>query len=473
MATAVIHRFYGSTAASARPVARLLDHSERGSLPAAAFPKTPDLNHVGVSVSAEVDAPPHRDSRVQCALSPKAETTGRPLSPTPPADGCRCRTSSRTDVRLPLGAVTSSRAGTLRSSWDRLPRTLSPACRSGAGMKGWQHGLCPSWSFRSPRQPPVPGHDELRSPTPPGDAHTIMDRAHDVGINFFDTANRYGGAFSPPGQVANNDQSHPGWTEEIIGDWFASGGGRRERTVLATKLYGAMGDWPNEDKLSALNIRRACDASLRRLRTDYIDLYQMHHVDRDTPWDEIWQAMEVLVAQGKILYAGSSNFAGWHIAQANDAAAARDFFGRASEQSIYNLMTRDIELEVLPAAISSGVGVIPWSPLQGGLLGGVLKKEREGRRRLSGRAQETIERSREQIEAYENLCDEIGEEPGSVALAWLLHQDGVTGPIIGPRTAGQLEDAQRAVSLKLDDKVLERLDSIFPGYRPAPENYAW
>jgi aryl-alcohol dehydrogenase-like predicted oxidoreductase len=309
--------------------------------------------------------------------------------------------------------------------------------------------------------------------TPPADAHAIMDRAHDLGINFFDTANRYGGAFSPPGQVANNDQSHPGWTEEIIGDWLASGGGRRERTVLATKLYGAMGDWPNDDRLSALNIRRACDASLRRLRTDYIDLYQMHHVDRDTPWDEIWQAMEVLVAQGKILYAGSSNFAGWHIAQANDAAAARNFFGLVSEQSIYNLMTRDIELEVLPAAISYGVGVIPWSPLQGGLLGGVLKKERDGRRRLSGRAQETVERSREQIEAYENLCDEIGEEPGSVALAWLLHQDGVTGPIIGPRTAGQLEDAQRAVSLKLDDKVLERLDSIFPGYRPAPENYAW
>jgi aryl-alcohol dehydrogenase-like predicted oxidoreductase len=309
--------------------------------------------------------------------------------------------------------------------------------------------------------------------TPPADAHAIMDRAHDLGINFFDTANRYGGAFSPPGQVAGNDQSHPGWTEEIIGDWFASGGGRRDRTVLATKLYGAMGDWPNEDRLSALNIRRACDASLRRLQTDYIDLYQMHHVDRDTPWDEIWQAMEVLVAQGKILYAGSSNFAGWHIAQANGAAAARDFFGLVSEQSIYNLMTRDIELEVLPAAISYGVGVIPWSPLQGGLLGGVLKKEREGRRRLSGRAQETLGRNREQIEAYENLCDEIGEEPGSVALAWLLHQDGVTGPIIGPRTAGQLEDAQRAVTLKLDDKVLERLDSIFPGYRPAPENYAW
>ncbi|MGH3158642.1 MAG: aldo/keto reductase [Streptosporangiaceae bacterium] len=309
--------------------------------------------------------------------------------------------------------------------------------------------------------------------TPQPDAHAIMDRAHELGINFFDTANRYGGSASPPGQVANNGQSHPGWTEEIIGDWFASGGGRRERTVLATKLYGAMSDWPNDGKLSALNIRRSCDASLRRLQTDHIDLYQMHHVDRDTPWEEIWQAMEVLVAQGKILYVGSSNFAGWHIAQATSTAAARDFFGLVSEQSIYNLMVRQIELEVLPAAIACGVGVIPWSPLAGGVLGGVLKQEREGRRRLAGQAREMVERHREQIEAYENLCGELGEEPGSVALAWLLHQDGVTGPIIGPRTAGQLEDAQRAVTLSLDDKVLERLDTIFPGYQPAPEHYAW
>jgi aryl-alcohol dehydrogenase-like predicted oxidoreductase len=225
--------------------------------------------------------------------------------------------------------------------------------------------------------------------TPPAEAHAIMDHAHEIGINFFDTANRYGGAQSPPGQLAQLEESHAGWTEEIIGDWFAGGGGRRERTVLATKLYGAMGDWPNEGRLSALNIRRACDASLRRLRTDHIDLYQMHHIDRDTMWDEIWQAMEVLVAQGKIIYVGSSNFAGWHIAQANDTAAARGFFGLVSEQSIYNLLTREIELEVLPAAIEYGVGVIPWSPLDGGLLGGVLRKERSadaGMRRLAGRA---------------------------------------------------------------------------------------
>jgi aryl-alcohol dehydrogenase-like predicted oxidoreductase len=309
--------------------------------------------------------------------------------------------------------------------------------------------------------------------TPPADAYTIMDRAHEIGVNFFDTANRYGGVQSPPGQVAQHSESHLGWTEEIIGDWFATGGGRRERTVLGTKLYGSMGDWPNEGMLSALNIRRACDASLRRLRTDYVDLYQMHHVDRDTPWDEIWQAMEVLVAQGKILYVGSSNFAGWHIAQANDTAAARGFFGLVSEQSIYNLLTREIELEVLPAAIDYGVGVIPWSPLHGGLLGGVLQQEREGRRRLAGRARETLDRNREQIAAYEDLCGELGEEPANVALAWLLHQEGVTGPIIGPRTVGQLDDARRAVTLRLDEDVLKRLDDLFPGYRPAPEQYAW
>ena len=309
--------------------------------------------------------------------------------------------------------------------------------------------------------------------TPPGEAHAIMDRAHEAGINFFDTANRYGAAQGPPGQVGGSDQAHPGWTEEIIGEWFAAGGGRRERTVLATKLYGAMGDWPNEGKLSALSIRRSCEASLRRLRTDYIDLYQMHHIDRETPWDEIWQAMEVLVAQGKILYVGSSNFAGWNIAQANDLAAARGFMGLVSEQSIYNLLTREVELEVLPAAIEYGVGVIPWSPLHGGLLGGVLRKEREGRRRLAGRAQEEVAQNRDRIEGYEELCESLGEEPANVALAWLLHQEGVTAPITGPRTIGHLEESLRAVELTLDEDVLKSLDGLFPGYRPAPEHYAW
>jgi aryl-alcohol dehydrogenase-like predicted oxidoreductase len=309
--------------------------------------------------------------------------------------------------------------------------------------------------------------------TPPDEAHVIMDRAHELGVNFFDTANTYGRSQSPPGQVAGNPRSHPGWTEEIIGDWFAAGGGRRDKTVLATKLYGDMGGWPNEGKLSALNIRRACDASLRRLRTDYIDLYQMHHVDRETPWDEIWQAMEVLVAQGKVLYVGSSNFAGWHIARACETARARGFLGLVSEQSLYNLRTRDIELEVLPAARGYGVGVIPWSPLEGGVLAGVLAADREGRRRLAGRARDIVDRHRERIEAWEDLCAKLGEEPAHVALAWLLHQDGVTAPIIGPRTLAQLDGAQRALEITLDTETLAQLDDIFPGRKPAPEHYAW
>ena len=292
------------------------------------------------------------------------------------------------------------------------------------------------------------------------DAFKVMDAAHDKGINFFDTANRYG-------------RPVPGVTESLIGDWFAQGGGRREKTVLATKLYGAMGEWANEGKLSALNIRRALDASLKRLKTDYVDLYQFHHIDRDTPWDEIWQAMEVAVQQGKILYAGSSNFAGWHIAKAQAEAVRRNYTGLVSEQSIYNLIERTVELEVLPAAMDFGLGVIPWSPLHGGLLGGVLKKESEGKRRLEGRSAETLERLRPQIEKYETLCAELGHEPGEVALAWLLHQPAVTAPIIGPRTAGQLDSAERAVELKLDADTLKKLDAIFPGHKTAPEDYAW
>jgi aryl-alcohol dehydrogenase-like predicted oxidoreductase len=292
-------------------------------------------------------------------------------------------------------------------------------------------------------------------------AHSIMDSALDSGINFFDTANVYGG------------HDNRGWTEEILGRWFAKGGERRERVVLATKLYGTMTDRPNESKLSALNIRRALDASLKRLQTDYIDVYQFHHVDRNTPWDEIWQAIEVAVQQGKILYSGSSNFAGWHIAQAQETAARRSYNGLVSEQSIYNLLTRNVELEVIPAAQQYGLGLIPWSPLHGGLLGGVLKKERDGVRRLEGRAAETLKKHEDQIRQYEDLADDLGYEPGDVGLAWLLHQPAVTAPIVGPRTQEQLEAAIRALDVTLDADALKRLDDIFPGHRTAPEDYAW
>jgi aryl-alcohol dehydrogenase-like predicted oxidoreductase len=301
------------------------------------------------------------------------------------------------------------------------------------------------------------------------DAHAIMDSAHDYGINFFDTANAYGLRSAGTSGLGEG----MGSTEQIIGRWFAQGGGRRERTVLATKLYGDMGEWPNEGKLSALNIRRALDASLARLQSDYIDLYQFHHIDRSTPWDEIWQAIDVAITAGKILYVGSSNFAGWHIAQAQEAAKQRNLIGLSSEQSLYNLIDRDVELEVIPAAEHYGLGLIPWSPLYGGLLGGVLRKEREGKRRLEGRASATVEAKRSQIEAYEDFAAELGHEPGDVALAWLLHQPAVTAPIVGPRIQEHLDAAVRALDVDLDEKALARLDEIFPGYRTAPEHYAW
>ena len=293
------------------------------------------------------------------------------------------------------------------------------------------------------------------------DAHAIMDRAHELGINFFDTANVYGW------------KKGEGITEQIVGRWFAKGGGRRDKTVIATKLYGSMSDWPNDTFLSARNIRHACDASLKRLQTDHIDLYQMHHVDRNTPWDEIWEAMETLRAQGKILYVGSSNFAGWHIAKAQGIAKERHFTGLISEQSIYNLATRTVELEVLPAAEDFGLGVLPWSPLHGGMLAGVLKKEREGKRRRTERAAEAIEENKERIQEYEDFCAELGHEPSAVALGWLLHQSAVTAPIIGPRTMEQLETSLDALDVRLDEKELERLDGIWPGHKMAPEDYAW
>jgi aryl-alcohol dehydrogenase-like predicted oxidoreductase len=293
------------------------------------------------------------------------------------------------------------------------------------------------------------------------DAHDIMDRAHELGLNFFDTANVYGW------------KKGEGITEQIIGRWFAKGGGRRDRTIIATKLYGSMSDWPNDTFLSAANIRKACDASLRRLQTDHIDLYQMHHIDRRTPWDEIWEAMEVLRHQGKITYVGSSNFAGWHIAKAQGVAKERHFMGLVSEQSIYNLAKREVELEVLPACLDFGLGVIPWSPLHGGMLAGVLGKEKEGKRRQVGRSKDELEKSRDRVEAYEKFCADLGEEPALVGLAWLLHQPAVTAPIIGPRTMKQLESAQRALDIGLGEEELKRLDEIWPGHKPAPEDYAW
>lgn len=293
------------------------------------------------------------------------------------------------------------------------------------------------------------------------DSFAIMDKALELGINFFDTANVYGW------------KTGEGVTEQIVGRWFAQEGGRREKTVIATKVFGRMGEWPNESRLSALHIKRACEGSLRRLQTDHIDLYQMHHVDRNTPWEEIWQAMEQLVHEGKVLYVGSSNFAGWHIAQANEAAKARHFMGLVSEQSLYSLNDRMIELEVIPACTGYGLGLIPWSPLSGGMLAGVLQKIEAGRR-ASDRMKEQIEKHRPQLERWEAFCAELGEHPADVALAWLLQQTAVTAPIIGPRTMEQLTGSLRALEITFNAEQLAKIDEIWPGPGgAAPEAYAW
>ncbi|MBW4788118.1 aldo/keto reductase [Alcaligenes faecalis] len=295
----------------------------------------------------------------------------------------------------------------------------------------------------------------------------IMDAALDAGINFFDTADVYGGPQTP------DMPKGFGTSEEYIGNWLVQDKSRRDKIVLATKVYQPMEIGPNDKYLSAYHIRRACEASLKRLKTDHIDLYQMHHINRATPWEEVWQAMEQLIREGKITYVGSSNFAGWDIALAQCTAASRNMLGLASEQSLYNLTARTVELEVIPALRHFGIGLIPWSPIGMGLLGGVLGKITEGRRATPA-LQARIKALRPQLEAYEALCSDLGESPALVALAWLLHNPVVTSVISGPRTAGQLLENLKALELKLSDGTLAKLDEIWPGPGgEAPQAYAW
>jgi len=289
----------------------------------------------------------------------------------------------------------------------------------------------------------------------------IMNRSLELGINFFDTANVYGWDLGV------------GVTEKIIGKWFAEDKSKREQIVLATKVYGKMGDKPNESKLSAYHIKNACEESLKRLQTDHIDLYQMHHIDRNTPWEEIFQALEQLVREGKILYVGSSNFAAWNLAEAYYKAKERHSLGIVSEQSIYSLRNRNIELEVIPACKNFGIGLIPWSPMGGGILCGVLEKAKEGRRTREP-LQKSVEKLQTQIEAYESLCKEINQTPADVALAWVLNNPVVTSPIVGPRTVQQIEENIKTLEIKLSEEMLKKLDEIWPGPgNQAPEAYAW
>ena len=300
------------------------------------------------------------------------------------------------------------------------------------------------------------------------DAFSLMDRALDLGINFFDTANVYG----------RPNNGYPGWTEEIIGRWFKQGGGRRERVVLATKAYGDMedeADGPNAASgLSAYKIRRHFEGSLKRLQTEHIELFQMHHIERHAPWEEIWGVMESLVNSGRTDYIGSSNFGARHLIYAQHAAEKRQFLGLVSEQHRYSLVCRLPELELLPTAGELGIGVIPWSPLGGGMLSGRVLDSSNQTQRVSEIASHLSDRERKQLEDFAALCHDLGEKEADVALAWLLANPAVTAPIIGPRTIEQLDGAIRAVEIDLPQDVMTRLDEIFPGPGgAAPEAYAW
>ncbi len=303
--------------------------------------------------------------------------------------------------------------------------------------------------------------------TPEKEAFGIMDAALEAGVNLFDTANSYGG-----------EKAQRGATEELIGRWFAQGGSRREQVVLATKVYGSMPDshdGPNAPAgLSAFKIRRHVEASLRRLRTDRIELYQMHHIDEHASWSELWEVFASLVQRGTIVYAGSSNFAAWHLVQAQEAARARGLFGLASEQHKYNLLCRLPELEVLPAAASLGLGLLAYSPLEGGLLGSGTTETGPVGRKASAAGQKAATRYHDQLAAYAKFCKELGEEQSTVALAWLLAGSRVTSVVLGPRTLDQFRRSLRALEIGLDTSSLERLDEIFPGPGgAAPKAYAW
>lgn len=293
----------------------------------------------------------------------------------------------------------------------------------------------------------------------------VMDAAVDAGVNLFDTADVYGGPQSPEMTKGY------GIAEQTVGQWLRRSG-HRDEIVLATKVYQPMGLGPNDRRLSAYHLRRACEASLRRLGTDHIDLYQMHHVDRATPWDEIWQAMEQLVREGKITYVGSSNFAGWDVALAQSAASARHFLGLSSEQSLYNLAVRAVEQELVPALRHLGIGLISYSPLHAGLLAGALEAADQGRVN-DATALRRIEAHRDQLAAYEAVCRDLGAQPAAVAVAWLLRNPVVSSTIVGAATVEELRSDLDALSVRMDADVLDRLDRIWPGPGEAPQSYAW
>jgi aryl-alcohol dehydrogenase-like predicted oxidoreductase len=269
----------------------------------------------------------------------------------------------------------------------------------------------------------------------------------DAGVNLVDTANVYSS----------------GTSEEIVGEALA---GRRDEVLLATKVRMPMGDGPNDAGVSRSEIIRECEASLRRLQTDHIDLYQLHAGDGQTPLEETLGALDDLVRAGKVRYVGASNYSGWHLMKAL-GVAERDRLPRfVSEQIFYSLQARDAEYELVPAALDAGLGILVWSPLAGGLMSGKYRRGQsgpEGSRHLTDWDEPPVrdeDRLYDTVDVLVEVAEQRGASPAQVALAWLLQRPAVTSVIVGARTEEQLTDNLGAADLELTEQEMARLDEV-------------
>ncbi|MBE3598668.1 MAG: aldo/keto reductase [Limnochordaceae bacterium] len=282
----------------------------------------------------------------------------------------------------------------------------------------------------------------------------IIHRALDAGVNFLDTANVYG---------------NRGGSETIVGKALK---GRRDQVVLATKVFGEMGSGPNDRGTSRRHIMQQVEASLRRLQTEWIDLYQLHRPDPDTPMDETLSALDDLVRQGKVRYIGTSTFPAWQLVQMLWISDRMGFERIVSEQPPYSIFDRRVETELLPACQAHGIGVIPWSPLAGGWLAGRYRRgapipedaraSDPNRRKWMGLDDEKAERRYDAVEEIEKLAKQRGVTISQFALAWVMAHPAVTAPIIGPRTLDQLEDNLRAAEIQLSGEEKEQVDRVVP-----------
>ncbi|HEX3388145.1 MAG TPA: aldo/keto reductase [Streptosporangiaceae bacterium] len=279
------------------------------------------------------------------------------------------------------------------------------------------------------------------------EARRQVDMGLEAGVNLIDTADIYSAGLS----------------EEIVGEVLA---GRRDEVLIATKVRMTMGDGPNDAGLSRHHIVSGCEASLRRLRTDHIDLYQVHEWDGVTPLEETLEALDLLVRSGKVRYVGCSNYAGWQLLKALGTARLHGLPRFVSQQIYYSLQARDAEYELIPAAVDQGLGVLVWSPLAGGLLSGKYRRDQRpdsGSRHLTNWDEPPVhdqEKLHDTVEVLIGIGAEHGVSAAQVALAWLLRKPAVTSLVIGARTADQLADNLAAAELKLSDTDLERLDKV-------------